>query len=194
MTPIRELPPQYCEALHYVLTEGRRLLWLNIAALVPTVLAVVAMAGWWVLVRQLRGGEPETAVTIPWWLGIPAVFVTFLPLHELLHGLAIQSFGHRARYGFKLNVGVLYATADQALFRRNEYIVVALAPLIGITLLSMLLMVFVPGGLAYYVAIGVVLNAGGAIADVWSAFLLLRFPASALVRDEEDGFRVYTQG
>jgi hypothetical protein len=97
------------------------------------------------------------------------------------------------RYGLKLNVGVLYATADQALFRRNEYIVVALAPLIGITLLSMILMLIAPGWLAYYLAIGVALNAGGAVADVWSAVLLLRFPTRALVRDEEDGFRIYTR-
>lgn len=191
MPPVRELPPHYQEALHYVLTEGRRLLWLNVASLIPIVLSLMGMAGWWVLVSRLRGDVPEVSGSIPWWLGLIAIFVIVLPLHELFHGLAIQSMGHRARYGMKLNVGVLYATADGALFRRNEYTVVAFAPLVGITLVGMALMLILPGELAYYVAIGVVLNAGGAIADVWSALLIQRFPPSALIRDEEDGFRVF---
>ena len=54
------------------------------------------------------------------------------------------------RYGAKLSKGVLYATADNALFRRNEYLAIALAPLVGITLVVMVLMVVAPQGLAYY--------------------------------------------
>lgn len=192
MTPIRELPADYTEALHYVLTEGRRLLWLNVAALVPLVIALLGMAVWWVVVMQLRAGQAEVEGSLPWWVGIIGIFVIVLPLHELIHGIAIQSLGHRARYGFKPSVGVLYATADGALFRRNEYVVIALAPLIVITLLGMGLMLIAPGWLAYTIAMGVVLNAGGAIGDIWSVVLTLRYPASALVRDEGDGFRIYT--
>ncbi|MEP7290137.1 MAG: DUF3267 domain-containing protein [Chloroflexota bacterium] len=117
-----------------------------------------------------------------------------LPLHELLHGMAIRVFGHRVRYGAKLSKGVLYATAENALFRRNQYVCVALASFVGITLLVMLLMLFVSQWIVYYLAIAAVVNAGGAVGDLWSAGVVLRYPASVLVRDEADSFRIYAAG
>lgn len=191
MPPIRELPADYCETLHYRLTDKRTLFWLNIAALLPLLLGVVWMAIWWSFVSQSR--QPDGQIEIPWWLGTAMVFIVVLPLHELVHGIAIQLCGHSARYGMKLNLGVLYATADQALFRRNEYIFIALAPLLAITAIGMALVVVLPATIAYYVSLGVALNAGGAIGDLWSVVILLRYPAAALVRDEGDGFRVYTR-
>ena len=192
MPPIRELPGEYHQALYYKLTDKRTLFMLNIAALVPLLLGIVWMAVWWSLVSPLRAGQPGGEVAIPWWLGTIGVFVVVLPLHELIHGIAIQFCGHHARYGMKLNLGVLYATADQALFRRNEYLFVALAPLVVITILGMALVIVLPASVGYYVSIGVALNAGGAIGDLWSVVVLLRYPAAALIRDEGDGFRIYT--
>jgi hypothetical protein len=189
---IHELPSDYHEIRHVELTSDRLLLALNVLAPVPLTLMLVWMAVWWVIVSA--GRAPSDPVNIPWWLAIIAIIVIVLPLHELLHGLTIHAVGHEARYGMKLSKGVLYATADKALFRRNEYIAVALAPLVGITLAAMLLMLFVPQGLAYYIGIAAVLNAGGAIGDLWSSAILLRYPSSALVRDEEDGFRIYGTG
>lgn len=192
MPPIRELPQNYRESLHYVLTEGRRLLWLNVAALLPMLLAIALMAGWWEIVAPVRAASAGDPFSVPWWLGVVGMFLIVLPLHELFHGLAITLVGHRARYGMKLDKGVLYATADQALFRRDEYIFVALMPVVAITLLGMALMLLAPDGLVYYIALGVALNAGGAVGDLWATIVVLRYSRSALVRDEEDGFRVYT--
>lgn len=193
MPPIHELPAEYHETLHYRLTDKRTLFWLNIAALVPLLLGVVWMAIWWSVVNPLRVVQTEGQIEIPWWLGTIAVFVIVLPLHEVIHGLGIQLCGHQARYGVKLNLGVLYATAEQALFRRNEYLFVALAPLLVITVIGMALVIVLPTSIGYYVSIGVALNAGGAIGDLWSVVILLRYPATALVRDEGDGFRIYTR-
>ena len=192
MPPVRELSPKYHETLHFVLTEPRRMIWLNISALLPVLLAVLAMAAWWEVAAPMRAAPSNDSFSIPWWLGVLGALLIVLPLHELFHGLAIQMVGHRARYGMKLNKGVLYATADQALFRRDEYLLVALTPLVAITLLGMALMLIVPDALVYYVAIGVIVNAGGAIGDLWASVVVRRFPAATLVRDEEDGFRVYT--
>jgi hypothetical protein len=38
-----------------------------------------------------------------------------------------------------------------------------------------------------------VLNAGSAIGDLWMTAEVLRYPRSAIVRDEADGIRIYTQ-
>jgi hypothetical protein len=173
-----------------MLTEPKLLLWLNILALVPLLAMVILMGWWWALIGRSPGGN----VDVPWWIAVIAILLVVLPLHEFLHGAAITAIGHRVRYGAKLSKGVLYATAENALFRRNEYLAVALAPLVGITLLAMALMLVVPQGFAYYLAIGAVLNAGGAIGDLWSVGVLLRYPASVLVRDESDGFRIYAAG
>lgn len=190
--PIHDLPYGYTEIRHIRLTEDRLLVWLNILSIVPIVVMIVLMAIWWGVVSWGRALEPPSSV--PWWLALVAAMLIVLPLHELLHGVTITFFGQRVRYGAKLSKGVLYATADQALFRRNEYLAVALAPLVGITLLAMLLMVFVPQWLAYYTGIAAVLNAGGAIGDLWSVGILLRYPSAVLVRDEADGFRIYAPG
>jgi hypothetical protein len=191
MVPVHELPSGYRETLHFVLTEGRRVLWLNLMALVPIVIAIIVVTGWWIIIAPIRIDQTDFQLPIPLWLGAVVTFILILPIHELLHGIAIQFVGHHARYGMDLSKGVLYATADQALFRRNEYIFVALAPFIGITLAGMALLIVVPSSLTIYISLAIVLNAGGAIGDLWTVFIILHYPSSALVRDEGDGFRVY---
>jgi hypothetical protein len=191
--PIRELPPGYAEVRHLVLTEDRRLLWLNLLSLIPLAAALGVMALWTVIIAPIRGGIAVSTVELPWWLAVVIVLVVVLPLHELLHGIAITLTGHPARYGMKLNKGVLYATSEGALFRRDEYLFVALAPLVGITLLCLLLSLVAPEWLYQMLVMAVVLNAGGAIGDLWSVWVLLRWPRRVLVRDEQDGFRIFDQ-
>ncbi len=190
--PIHDLPPGYGEVQHVELTDDKLLLRLNLLALIPLAIMLVIMAVWWWIASQVN--PPGQPVSIPWWLALIAILLIVLPLHEFIHGLVIMAVGHQARYGMKLSKGVLYATADQALFRRNEYLSVALAPLVGITVLAMLLMLVVPQWLGYYIGIGAVVNAGGAIGDLWAVKLLRHYPADVLIRDEADGFRVYAPG
>jgi hypothetical protein len=114
--------------------------------------------------------------------------LVMIPLHEGAHGLAIVAVGHQPRFGAKLSKMVVYATTDTGLFRRGEFLAVALAPLVALTLLGMFLVWVIPDWYGYYVSLAVVLNAGSAIGVV------LRYPPSALVRDEEDGIRVFTRG
>lgn len=119
------------------------------------------------------------------------VIVLTFGLHELLHGLAIRWMGHRPRYGMRLDMGVLYATADDACFPRNQFIVIALAPLMVITLVGMGLMLVLSDAVAYYIGLMIVLNASGAVGDLWMTWEVLRYPAHALIRDEADRIRVY---
>jgi putative zincin peptidase len=187
--PIHDLPADYHEAEHAVVTENSRLLRLNLLALIPMALSLVLIFGWMILMIRLH--PPAPGPDIPWIVGVIVVLLIVVVVHEWLHGLAIQWVGHRVRYGFKLSAGVPYATSDNALFRRNEFIFVALAPLIGITLLGMALMAVAPSSLMIYVIALVVLNGGGAIGDLWMVGVVRRYPATALVRDEADGIRVY---
>jgi hypothetical protein len=112
-----------------------------------------------------------------------------LPLHEWLHGVIIARCGHKPRYGIKLFV--LFATSDGALFRRNEFIRIALAPLVIITLIGSVIMLFTPMGLATWIALAITLNAAGSIGDLWMTGIAMRYDSSALIRDEEDSMRIF---
>jgi len=198
MTPIHTLPPDYEQVEHLVLTEPRRLVWLNLLSFVLLLPFLGAMIVWTALVVQVRGSGAE--IDIVWWVGWLLVLLVF-PLHELIHGLAIMHEGHKPRYGVQsftiarvIKIPyVLYATADNALFLRNAFIMVALAPVVVITLLGMLLIALLPTSVGSYIAIAVILNGGGAIGDIWMTWVVLRYPPDALVKDEADSLRVFIQ-
>lgn len=190
--PIHDLPAGYQQVHHVRLLEPGNLLRINLAALLPLAVGLLLMAGWMALTLQMRGSRPGgLGADWPWWLWLVMVFVLSVVIHEGLHGVAIRWAGHRPRFGMMLSKAAFYATADNALFRRGEFIVIALAPIVGITLGGMALMLFLPDTAAYYVGLGVVLNAGNSIGDLWMTAVVLRCPASALVRDEADSIRVY---
>jgi hypothetical protein len=150
------------------------------------------MANWLSFVLRVRGSWPTNISGIPTWLALIALILVMIPLHEGAHGLAILWVGHKPRFGAKLSKMVVYATTDAGLFRRDEFLIVALAPLVGISLLGMILVFFVPDWVAYYISLAVILNAGSSIGDLWMVAVVLRHPPEAIVRDEEDGIRLYT--
>ena len=186
--PISQLPPGYTEAEHLVVTDQNRLLWLNVMSLIPLVISAVAMIGWWLLIVRVRGGRPGDLV---WWAGF-LIILSVLPLHELLHAAAIRWTGHIPRIGAKLDKGVLYATSDGALFRRGEFIMIALAPIVVITLVGMALMIVLPEWPSFWVGIAVIVNAASAIGDLWMVVVVRRYSGDVLIRDEEDGIRIFT--
>jgi hypothetical protein len=188
--PIRELPPTYQQVHYMSINERGMLIWLNLMSLIPLAISGLLVFGTLMIYQDL--GSPLTIDglpdSVPPLIGLGLALIV-LPLHEWIHGLAIAHFGHQPRYGIKLFV--LFATSDGALFRRDEFIKIALAPLLAISLVGGMIMLFLPFGLAYWVGLAVVLNAAGAIGDLWMTSVVLRFGPSTLVRDEEDSMRVF---
>jgi hypothetical protein len=121
-------------------------------------------------------------------LNIVAYFVV-LPLHEGIHGLAFAFWGGKPYYGAKLPFA-LYCGAKDQVFRRNQYLVVGLAPLVIITLAAIVFTLLAPG-LAVYTLFGSIGNFSGAAGDIWVALKLLRQPAHVLVEDTSSGYRVW---
>jgi hypothetical protein len=191
--PIRELPPGYQEVRYMSINERGVLLWLNLLSLVPLAISGLIVFGA-LLVYHEELGSPLVIsglpASIPAALGLAVVLIV-LPAHEWIHGLVIAHCGHKPRYGVKLFV--LFATSDGALFRRDEFIRIALAPLAVVTAAGGLVMLFLPFGLAYWVGLAIILNAGGAIGDLWMTATVLRYDSSALIRDEEDSMRIFAR-
>jgi hypothetical protein len=141
----------------------------------------------------LRYHTLHTAITgggVLLWLVISiAGYCLMLPLHELLHGAAFLLWGGRPYFGAKLPYA-LYCGAKNQLFRRNQYLVVGLAPLVVITLAGILVTLISPVTAVYTLAITVG-NISGAAGDIWSVGRLLRLPKPTLVEDTETGYRVW---
>lgn len=193
-TPFHTLPDEYVEVRHLVATEPRTLLRLNLASLVPLVIALLFMGWWWAFVRQMRGPYSTAfSESLSVLVAVVVVIVVTFGGHELMHGLAIRWAGHKPRFGMELRKGVLFATADGAYFPRNHFVIIALAPLVLLTVIGMILMVFVPDTIGYYVGLIVVLNAAGSIGDLWMTVEVLRYPPDALVRDEADSIRIFVR-
>ena len=191
-------PPQgYHEVYYLTITDRDKLLWLNMLS-IALLLPFIGLMWWWSqVVDGLRSTVESGLQSVPdvvWWLGVILVF----PLHEWIHGLAIQWAGHKPRYGAKfVQIArlklpyVLFATADGVFFRRGQFIVIALAPVVVITLAGMMLLYFLPGFLWNYVIVAVVLNGSGAIGDIWMTVMALRYSSRSLVLDLEDSIRIY---
>jgi len=126
---------------------------------------------------------------------IGVVFVGILlalVLHELTHGLVMQTYGAKPKYGILWKGPMLYATSPGYAYRRNDYVVIALAPFVLISALVILGMWLLQGTL-WVLLLGLcgIFNASGAIGDVWMTMIVLRYPTPAYVIDERDGIRVF---
>ena len=186
--PIRELPPTYHEVQHLVVTEGNLLLWLNLLSLAPLIVGLIGLTAWWRLVVYWRGLHP--GADVPLLIGgIGALLV--LGLHECVHAVVVALVGHRPKFGAKLDKGVIYVTTDQGLFRHDEFIAVALAPIVVLSVAALALIYALPDPVGYWIGIAALINAGGAIGDLWMTWVVLRYPRAAIIKDEADGIRIY---
>jgi hypothetical protein len=120
-----------------------------------------------------------------------AILLT-LVLHELTHGLVMRAFGARPRYGILWKQMMFYATSPGFAYCRNNYVGIALAPFVFIGILVVLGMWLFQGTL-WVALLGIcgIVNASGAIGDMWITMVVLRYAATALVVDERDGIRVF---
>lgn len=191
--PVAALPEDYREVHHLGVNHWGTLLWLSFLSLVPLVVSAVLVFTFGRFYHDNLGAPlviGELPFALPSWLGMIFVLLV-LPLHELIHGLAIRQCGHRPRYGVKLLV--LFATADGAYFRRDEFVRIALAPLVVISAAGVMLILFLPSDIGQWIALAVALNTGGAIGDLWMAAVVLRYDSSALIQDEEDSIRIFAR-
>lgn len=117
----------------------------------------------------------------------PAMIV----LHELVHGLTMRIFGARPQYGVRLKQLLFYATAPGYGFRRNAYIILALAPLALLSVLAILgISIFQGTACAVLLAFCAAFNIGGAAGDLAIVRMVLGYSEKAYIVDEQDGFRV----
>jgi hypothetical protein len=187
-SPFGKTPSGYNEVLYWKISEEpSRLVIMNF---LPILLAAVFALGFFIFIRVF-GGSPQLALSnheiLIFLIGIPIV----LALHELVHGIVMQSFGARPRYGFWRKGLMFYAKAPGYTFQRNQYTLIVLAPLVSLSVLMCLgIFLLASNSFVWVLALWAIVNASAANADVWITALVLRYPRSAYVVDEQDGMRI----
>jgi hypothetical protein len=194
--PIIQLPPDYQPAkVIRVLDEavmqvlGRY----NLYLLIPFLLGGI---GWHLWVKGIsHQPSPDLTLFHHLILGIVALFGTLI-IHEAIHGVMMFLLGYRPRFGVfysgKIPVA-LYATSDNGYFRRTPFLIMALAPLVLITITCMGLMWVSPVNVHGYIIVALVINGTGAAGDLYMSQVVWGYDeAHTLVLDHAEGITVFT--
>ncbi|RCV62922.1 putative zincin peptidase [Methanophagales archaeon] len=124
-------------------------------------------------------------------ISVALIIGTFV-LHELIHGLFMSIYGGKPRYGAGIAHYILpyLYTTTKTRFLRNQFIAIAIAPLVVISLVGIGLMAALPS-IAHLIFIPLVLNASGAVGDLWVTRNVLRYPKHVLLEDRKTGLIIY---
>lgn len=117
-----------------------------------------------------------------------------LVLHEWVHGQAIRAFGGTPHYGATMVAKVMpafYCTSPGHLFTRRQFVVVALAPFVVISLLSAAVILLWPWG--GWLVIPTAFHLSGCVGDFAMVARVARLAPGTLVEDRITGLRFHSQ-
>ena len=122
------------------------------------------------------------------------LFILLLCIHEAIHGLFFKLFcpENPVKYGFKWKSLMAYATSPGSLYNRQQFMVIALAPFVLISLALTLGLALGWLSDTLYVVLAAC-HAAGCVGDFYYAYLLLVKFARADIRieDTETGIFIY---
>ncbi len=86
---------------------------------------------------------------------------------------------------------MFYAKAPGHAFKRDQYVIILLSPLVGLSVLAVCGILIQPGtSIVWLLAIWAIINASAASGDLWITAIVLRYPSNVKVVDERDGMRI----
>ena len=149
------------------------------------------MVGGLVLGILIGIANAALGVIFPSWLAtlgllVGALFLV-LVLHEGLHGLAGKLLGYRPIFG--VEPPLVFTTFDERL-RRNDLLIVALAPLVLLDAAFAAAYLLAPFEVFWNICFAV--NTIGAIGDCWIARQLLRHDRGVWFQDTKSGTEAWT--
>jgi hypothetical protein len=193
----KSLPPGYVSAGRLDLTKDKRaLILLNVAGFVLLVLLgplFFKVAMWLrpdVVLSDLGVTLVGLSDVLLALLAVVVLYAAVIVLHEGAHGIFFWWYS-RSRPVFAFRGYYASAAAPGWFFPRNQYIMVGLAPLVLLTVIGFLILLFVPAGWFVALISFMALNASGAIGDLAVFFWLLRQPATCLAYDVGNAVTIY---
>lgn len=194
--PVKEIPENYARFWKFDLTQVRELFWLNFAALMIFFFSLLlfGFVVFWLRPEMIpvdyHYHPPSVAQGAVFLAKVFAAMIVMVPLHEGFHGLFFWLFSHvRPKYAFKLYYA--FASAPGWYFPRWQYFFISLSPLIGITVLGLLGIRFLPEFFLLPLYFLLVLNASGAVGDLWVVVRLFAAPQATMIRDFGEAIEFY---
>jgi hypothetical protein len=120
------------------------------------------------------------------------VMLVAILFHELVHGLFFWIFTRR-RPEFGLGPGYAFAAMPDWYYPKRQYLVIGLSPLVLLTGLGLAACAFVPQVWLAALLAGMVINAGGAIGDMYVCWRIARDAPEVWIKDSGDGFQLYSR-
>lgn len=190
MNAKQELPNGYREILSIDLQKNKKLaLLVNGIALATMAIMVLAMQSAVSIGTLFDMSQGLWAYTLR-FLVLMAGIVVYLILHELVHGIAMKSFGtKKVKYGF---TGLYAFAGSDDYYDKKSYLVIALAPVIVWGAVLLVLNVLVPASYFWVVYIIQIANISGAAGDLYVTCKFSLLPKDILVRDCGVGMTVYS--
>lgn len=195
MQATQTLPENYQPAAHFSMKDQKMLILSNLAGLVLLVIFGYLFIAYSTAVRPESAGvflsiKLEGLQALRTVLVLLLVIFITLTLHEAVHGLGFRLLAN-ARPIFAFRGAYAFAAAPGWYIPRNQYLVIGLAPFVIISLVGLGLIAIAPPAWILPLIIACVINASGAVGDLWVAVILLRQPATALANDLGDDITIY---
>lgn len=170
------------------------LVWGNLFALIP--LFVLILILWLPYQFYLALGTPLALFPNPEWSGIVSlivgaiIIVASMFIHELLHALALRLLGYHPLLSYQR--GFLFAAIRPGEYiARSHYLIMVLTPLISMTLIGAIGMIFLPAALGQIILIALLLNGAASVGDLWVARRVIKQPRSTWFASDDEGIKVY---
>ncbi len=187
LSSVKTLPESYAPAWRLDMREHQSLIIGNLVGLVFLILSA------WGFSRLAFFLRPDARITYTvnhlngWWIVLVLVVATILMviIHEGFHGICFWIFT-RSRPQFALRQFYAFASASEWYLPKGQYLVTALAPLIGISVSGILLILIGPITWILPILAVLIFNASGSVGDLWVATALLFRPADTYVHDMGD--------
>lgn len=125
---------------------------------------------------------PTHNLIVNFYINIALIMIPVSIVHELIHGILYKFFGGEVKYGYKIIYAYTHEISELAL-ERSKFLVVLLAPVVVISLVSLLLPAWI-GGMIYFV------NLLGSVGDLYMAFILCKYRYDSRIIDRKYGFDV----
>ena len=197
MKPTRQLPDDYQQIADIDLIKNQKIL-----VVINIVGVLLFLLSGWLFVEYFRLIRPDDLDQIQRFKfeNISSVINVFFALlftlfamvilHEGTHGIFFWIFTRsRPRYAFKGFYA--YATAPGWYLPKKQYMIIAVAPLLLITLCGIVLINFVPSSFLIPLLILLTLNASGSVGDLFVFVSLMMKPDTSLALDKGDRIILY---
>ena len=189
MNSYKELPAGYREILHIDLQKDQKLM-LIVNFLGAILMAIMLVPAAFMVPFTTLFDYSEMGQFI-WKMGAMALgFVTYMVLHEAVHGIVMRHYcDTKVTFGF---TGVYAFAASKAYYCKKHYIVIALAPIVVWGIVLGILNFLVPISWFYVVYLIQLGNISGAAGDLYVTWRFRKLPGDILVQDDGVSMTVYS--